>query len=144
MFLRSSLAGLRCNQIIAQSDREIDAIFTTDRVAQCIGRYNPQITRRSFPHCCKTAVLISHRIGLDFSPISISYYLPRQTKNTSTLYHPSCGSQFGTENWYRKLMRGFKFVPIWSYLMLIFLTGNRPLYTLTSRIKTRPVGLIGR
>ncbi len=49
--------------------------------------------------------------------ISILYYRHRRTKkveNTSTLYHPGCGSQVqaGTENWHRKLTRGFKFVPI--------------------------------
>ena len=40
-----------------------------------------------------------------------------------------CGSQVqtGTENWYRKPMLGFNFVPIRSDPMLIFLSGNRPL-----------------
>ncbi len=34
--------------------------------------------------------------------------------NTSTLYHPGCGSFFQTRtgNWYRKPMRVFSFVPI--------------------------------
>ncbi len=67
-----------------------------------------------------------HRIGLDFS---ILYYLHRQTKkveNTSTLYHPGCGSQVqtGTENWHRNW---FNSVPIRSDPMLIFLRENRPL-----------------
>ena len=54
---------------------------------------------------------------------------PKKVENTSTLYHPGCGSQVqtGTENWYRKPMRGFNFVLIRSDPMLIFLSGNRRL-----------------
>ncbi len=54
----------------------------------------------------------------------------KKVENTSTLYHPGCGSQVqtGTENWYRKPMRGFNFVPILSDPMLIFLNGNRALF----------------
>ena len=47
---------------------------------------------------------------------------PKRVESTSTLYHPGCGS----ENWYRKPMRGFNFVPIWSDSMLIFLSENQP------------------
>ncbi len=70
-----------------------------------------------------------HRIGLDFFPSCIiGTAEPNKVENPSTLYHPGCGSQVqtGTENWYRKPMRGFNFVPIWSDPMLIFLSGNRP------------------
>ncbi len=38
----------------------------------------------------------------------------KTVENTSTLYHLGCGSQVqtGTENWYKRRMRGFSFVPI--------------------------------
>ena len=71
-----------------------------------------------------------HQIGLDFFPSCIIHTAGQKIlENTSTLYHPGCGShvQTGTENWYRKPMRGFNFVPIRSDPMLIFLSGNRPL-----------------
>ena len=69
----------------------------------------------------------SDRTGLFF----ILYYPCRRTKtieNTSTLYHPGCGSQVqtGAENWHRKPMRGFNFVPIRSDPMLIFPREDRP------------------
>ncbi len=65
-----------------------------------------------------------HRIGLDFFPSSIIHTAgQKKVENTSTLYHPGCGSQV----WYRKPMRGFNFVPIRSDPMPIFLSGNRPL-----------------
>ncbi len=40
----------------------------------------------------------------------------KTVENSSTLYHPGCGSQVQTEtkNWYRKPMRGFNFLPIRS------------------------------
>ena len=74
-----------------------------------------------------------NRIGLDFFPSSLIHTArPKKVENTSTLYHPGCGSQVqtGTENWYRKLMRGINFVPIRSDPMLIFLSGNRPLHVM--------------
>ena len=60
-----------------------------------------------------------HRIGLDFFPSFLSTPPdPNKVENTSTLDHPGCGSvvQTGTENCYRKPLRGFNFVPIQSDL----------------------------
>ncbi len=51
------------------------------------------------------------RIGLDFCPSCIIHTAgPKKVGNTSTLCHQGCRSQVqtGTENWYRKPMRGFK------------------------------------
>ena len=70
-----------------------------------------------------------HQIGPDFSPSCVIHTAgQKKVKNTSTVCHPGCGSQIqtGTENWCRKPMRGFNFVPILSNPMLIFLSGNRP------------------
>ena len=58
------------------------------------------------------------RIGPDFFPSCIIHTTaPKRVENTSTLYHPGWGSQVqtGIENWYRKPMREFSFVPIWSH-----------------------------
>ncbi len=66
----------------------------------------------------------SDRTGL----FSILYHPHRRTKNVELLYYPGCGSQIqtGTENWYRKPMRGFNFVPIQSHPMLVFLSEKQP------------------
>ena len=69
-------------------------------------------------------------IGSDWLSVRLIIHTtgPKKVENTSTLYHPGCGSQVqtGTENWYRKSMRGFNFVLIRSDPMLISLSGNRP------------------
>ena len=60
-------------------------------------------------------------IGSDWTFFHLVLYIhtvgPKKVENTSTLYHPSCGSQIqtGTENWYRKPMRGFNFAPVPSH-----------------------------
>ncbi len=66
----------------------------------------------------------SDRTGL-FSSCIIRSAGPKKLKILQIFI---CGSQVltGTENWYRKSMRGFNFVPIRSDPMLIFLSGNRP------------------
>ena len=70
-------------------------------------------------------------IGSDwtFFPLVLSAQPDQSVENISALYYPGCRTQIqsGTENWYRKPMRGFKFVPIRSDPMLIFLSGNQPL-----------------
>ena len=69
-----------------------------------------------------------HRIGLDFFPSCIIHTAgPKNVENTSTLYHPGCGSQvqtgqkIGTES---PICAGSI---LSSDPMLIFLSGNRPL-----------------
>ena len=79
-----------------------------------------------FVDCChsNTAIYIfslkaSDRIRLDFFPSCIMRTAgPKIVENTSTLYHPGCGSQVQarTENWCRKPMHGFNFVPIRSHV----------------------------
>ena len=71
-----------------------------------------------------------HRIGLYSSCIILSAPPDRKKLKILELFYLSgCGAQVqtGTENWYRKPMSGFNFVPIRSDPMLIFLSGNRSL-----------------
>ncbi len=84
-------------------------------------------------------------IGLDrtglFSSCIIRSTGPKKLKILQLFI---CGSQVqtGTENWYRKPMRGFNFVPIRTDPMLIFLSGNQP-YNLKNKLSDSPI-LINR
>ena len=67
-------------------------------------------------------LISSDSIGFDWT-FFILYYPHRLSKKLKILQLFICGSQVqtATENWYRKSMRGFNFVPIRSDSMLIFL-----------------------
>ncbi len=102
-----------------------DWLFETKVINICVGvAIQPESSIKAGFH--------SVSIGSDWTFFQFVLSTPpdqKKVENTSTLYHPGCGSQVqtGTENWYRKPMRGFNFVPIRSDPMLIFWSGNRRL-----------------
>ena len=80
------------------------------KVAPTVANYRPVSTQEN---------IAPDWIGLDFFPSCII--------RTAEPKNPGCGSQVqtGTENWYRKPMRGFQFCSEQVRSMLIFLSGNR-------------------